>query len=241
MKKEIFKVCALGLVAVTLVTGCSNIEEGVKEMTGKEITISYEEKIEPVVKNIELNSYHRDNKYDMMIEAMDASGEIVWSHRAGSIAEGSDNYSIIFEEGKDYVYVNEWINQNAYFTALDKQTGEKVWQVVPETEVITCPTIIENEDKLYVVSGMAGSYSLEVFDLKTGKELKLIDGLSSYVEDKDTKFDFEYYFNIITSTMKLSGNELVFEVRDTDDTGSEEIVVGQLIINIDNYDIKFER
>jgi outer membrane protein assembly factor BamB len=245
MKNEIFKVCALGLVAVTLVTGCGKNEKGA-DMTGKEDFISYEEKIEnngPVVVKVEMNMYERTNYGELMIEAKDADGEIVWTKSAGTIADGSDNYSLIAEEGDKYVYMNKWNEEDetTHFIALDKQTGEKVWEVSPIVETITCPTIIENEDKLYVVSGMAGAYSLEIFDLNTGKELKIIDALSLYVEKEERRFDFEEYYDIITNTMKLEGNEIVFDVRDRDDNGNDAGLVGYLKINTENYNVKFDK
>ena len=182
-----------------------------------------------------------DNNYVTTAIATDANGNKVWSKVLGYIPEGSDNNSLIFIEGKDYVYINETVDRTEYFTALDKQTGKKVWQVKPKDGTITVPTIVEESDKLYVTSGMAGSYSLEVFDLKTGKELKTISNLENYVIKEDNRFDFEVYYDLITSTMKYNNGQLVFEVRDRDDYGHDTGVVGQLKVNISNYKIVFDR
>ena len=245
MKKEIFKVCALGLVAVTLVTGCGKNEKE-NEMTGKEECVSYEEKVETNSKEVvkvDFETYERDNYYVMMIEAKDANGEIVWSKDAGHIAFNSDSYSTIAEEGDKYVYMNEWNDEDetTHFIALDKQTGEKVWEVSPKVNTITCPTLEEKDGKLYVVSGMAEGYSLEVFDLDTGKELKMIDELTSYVKRENYELDYDIYYKINTNTMKVTDNEIVFEVHDDDDYGHDTGVVGYLKINRENYSVKFEK
>ena len=244
MKKEIFKVCALGLVAVTLVTGCGKNEKGV-DMTGKEEFVSYEEKTNsPVVVKIDTEMYEREDHFgELMIEAKDSNGEIVWTKSAGLIAENSDNYSLFAYEGEKYVYITEGNEeeQAEYFIALDKQTGEKVWKVKPTVEAIVLPTIIEKDNKVFVATGMAGAYDLEVFDLDTGKELKIVGNLTLYVEKEQSRFDFEDYYEIITDSMKVTDDEIVFDVHDTSDEGKDLGVVGYLKINRENYNVKFEK
>jgi len=75
MKKEIFKVCALGLVSVVLVTGCQTKEGNVKKITKNE-EISYDEKVSVDDNNYYGIEYYKylDNKELMTLYENDKKG-----------------------------------------------------------------------------------------------------------------------------------------------------------------------
>ena len=269
MKKEIFKVCALGLVAVTLVTGCGKENESTKKVTksneqeivldkesnvNEESNINIEEdinkesnsnKTEEKNSNVKTNKVVKvsldqkdmgNKKIKMYINAVDANGKTVWTKDAFTYTDkgGTDFNDLVAEQGDKYFYYGD----SQSFSAYDIQTGKIVW--TNSKKVLGGAAIFkEYNNKLYVESGM-GDYELDIFDLSNGKHLKKIE-LTKYLEKEESRFDFEEYYDLITSTMKVENNKITFEVHDKDDYGHDTGYVGTLNINLSNYEVTLKK
>lgn len=270
MKKEIFKVCTLGLVAVTLVTGCGKESETTKKVAKsneQEIVLDEESnKLESNSSidsdsNIESNSNEEitsnktsnvktskvvkvelketnigNNKIKVYINATDAKGKTVWTKDAFTYTAkgGTDFNDLIAIQGDTYYYYGDSLG----FKALDIQTGKTVW-TSGKSELGGAAILKEYNNKLYVESGMGSGYCIDVYDLSTGKHLKKVE-LDKSLEKKDSRLDFETYYDLATSTMKIENNKITFEVHDSDDYGHDTGYIGTLSIDLSNYEITFE-
>ena len=128
MKKEIFKVGALGLVAVTLVTGCGKNEKE-NEMTGKEDFVSYEEKVEAnskAVVKVDIESEQlNDETVRLFVNATDITGKSVWTIELGNVPYGIGLENWLSYQGEETYY----LSTNSIMSAYDIETGKKLWSV----------------------------------------------------------------------------------------------------------------
>ena len=61
------------------------------------------------------------------------------------------------------------------------------------------------------------------------------------LEKEESRFDFEEYYDLITSTMKVKNNKITFEVHDKDDYGHDTGYVGTLNIDLSNYEVTLKK
>ena len=169
--------------------------------------------------------------FEIYVNATNKSGKTVWKIDLGKIPYGTGVYNLGGEQGSKYFYLCKYEE----FQAIDIQTGKVVWSVKEE---LNAATIIEAGDKLVVREGMAVD-NIVIFDIKTGKKLKVMDYIQDKYLLKDTSRGFEEYYNLAPSTMKYKNGEVTIDVRDTDDNGHDSGKVGYLRINLSTYKIEF--
>ena len=229
MKKEILKVCVLGLVAVTVFTGCQKKEEKVINIDKKE-ELSYNMKDEVV--NIDFDSESIDEDYsNYFINATNKDGKTIWKIEIGKLSNWIDFNTLAFEKCDKYFYYGV----DKSLEARDIQTGKVIWET--ETKKYLAATkIIEQDNKVIIVSGMVGGYSIEMFDINTGKSLFFIEDIESVIEEPED--NMQYSFN--TDSIKIENNIISFEIDLNDASGNYVKKAGYLKVNTDNSKVIFE-
>lgn len=283
MKKEIFRVCTIGLVSMLLITGCSKNEEEVtkirkddeikqlfdsgedKDTTDSVLTDDIEEDDSSNIdeqsnsnvisnSNIKSNTTSNNNTvskvvkidtktvelkdegvYKIYVVATDSKGKTVWTADIGTIPRGSDAHNMAGYEGKKYYY----IANAGKLKALNLQTGKTAWTISVKSEM-AAPFFREYGDKLYIFSGMPSTNALDVIDLKTGKQVYYAGELENYIIKEDSKFDFEEYYILSTTNLKIDNNKITMEVIDYDDN-DKVVLIGYFEINTNNYKISFKK
>ena len=117
MKNNIFKVCALGLVSITLVTGCN----------GKTLNTERKEKQEStrydlVDKEISTVASKVNDKNEIILESKSEDGDVIWSINVGE-PYNSDLKYFYAEKGSKGVY---FANGGA-IQLRDNLTGALLW------------------------------------------------------------------------------------------------------------------
>lgn len=106
MKKEIFKVCALGLVAVTLVTGCGK-EKNVERIKKNENSIQYEEELQQEKEYYSVEYYKFKTASSLLEEYNDVIDTLLYADPDVSNVEELEKNDNLYEaiitlEGESY-------------------------------------------------------------------------------------------------------------------------------------------
>ena len=225
MKNKILKLSVLVVVAMTLFTGCQKKE-------GEVSKVKKNESDEKIVVKVDIDSIDTDDeKIKLYLNAKTSTGETVWKKYIATVPVGIGLETLIGSQGEKYYYYGN----GDEFEALDIQTGNSVWSTKAHS-TLAAANAVEIGDKVYFESGMAAGYSLEVFDIKTGKSLKYIEDIDSAIPEPNGNMQH----SLNTSSMKADNNVISFEVNLDDASGHYVKRAGYLKINIDNYKISFE-
>ena len=175
MKNEIFKVCTLGLVAVTLITGCNKNEKGVDtNKVAKEEFVQAAENVNVhnVVK-VDLDNEQLDEEtVRLFVNATDIDGKSVWTIELGNVPYGIGLENWLSYQGKDIYY----LSTNSGMSAYDIETGKELWSS-DRNFGGWIYEVKEKDNKLAVfMSNPEGKgYLVRVIDTKTGNVIEDID------------------------------------------------------------------
>ena len=230
MKKEILKVCVLGLVAATVFTGCQKKENEVKNIEKRE-ELAYNVSDKVVKVDIDQEDIDKEH-FKMFVNATNNEEKTVWKFDIGTFGVGMDFYSLTAHKGDKYFYYGV----GNKLEARDIQTGKIVWKSELKSE-LAASTLVEQEGKVYVESGMAAGYTVEILDIENGKSLFYAENIDSVMREPDgnMQYDFE------PQTMKIEGNIVIFEVNLNDAGGNYVKKAGYLKVNTENNKVNFER
>lgn len=111
----------------------------------------------------------------------DTSGKLVWSKPLGPFQDefGASSSPVL---AGDLVILNEDHDVNSFLLAVNKRTGETVWQTSRAEFVrsYSTPIVIDAGGQQQVV--VAGSLQLTGYDLRTGERLWWVEGISRIVD-----------------------------------------------------------
>ena len=172
MKKEIFKVCALGLVAVTLVTGCGKNEKGVDtNKTAREEIVQLSENLNDnkVVKVGMDTEMINEETVRLFINATTKDGESVWTIELGNVPYGIGLENWLSYQGKDTYY----FSTNSEMSAYDIETGKELWTSDRSLDGWIYE-VKEKDNKLAVFMSYpeGEGYLVRIIDSKTGNIIK---------------------------------------------------------------------
>lgn len=176
MKKEIFKVCALGLIAVTLVTGCGKNNMKGKSTTSNntlaQVSIEEKENINEVVKVDFEYTELDDETLKVNLVGYNQTGEKVWSKDYGTTPKYTGIPDGIFVSSENYTYVG----MDGKFDAINNQTGEKIWESekLEANELMGINHAVEKNEKVYMYSDEVNTDNVLLFDLTDGKYIVTI-------------------------------------------------------------------
>jgi hypothetical protein len=140
MKNNIFKVCALGLVSVTLITGCNsktvNTERKEKQETNEYVLVD---------KDISTVSSKVNDKNEIILESKAEDGDIIWSVNIGE-PYNSDLKYFYGEKGSKGVY---FANGGA-IQLRDSKTGAVIWTSSEQVGFVF-ERIIETNGKVFAL------------------------------------------------------------------------------------------
>jgi outer membrane protein assembly factor BamB len=111
----------------------------------------------------------------------DLEGNVLWSKEMGPFQdEFGANSSPILVDGK--VVLNQDHDIGSFLMAMDQATGETVWRVEREgfTRSYSTPTVCTHNDTQYII--VAGALKLVAYDVKDGREVWWVSGLSRIVD-----------------------------------------------------------
>jgi len=111
----------------------------------------------------------------------DFAGKELWTKNLGKFEHqyGNGTSPIIYENTVIMWAGPDSKEKNNYLIALDKKTGEKIWQTNEPKGSWGTPVIAKIDDKDQLLLGMTGK--LKGYDPKDGKELWYCEGLSELV------------------------------------------------------------
>ena len=127
MKKEIFKVCTLGLVSVLLFTGCEKNKKAIDTNKAEEeiVQLSENQKENKVVKVDLYSEKINDELLRLFVNATDNYGKTVWKIELGIVPYGIGLENWISYQGEDIYY----LSTNSEISAYDVETGKELWTV----------------------------------------------------------------------------------------------------------------
>ena len=110
----------------------------------------------------------------------DLQGNLVWAKPMGPFQdEYGANSSPVLANGK--VILNQDHDAGSFVIAIDKTTGETVWQAdrPDHTRSYSTPVIQESNGRLQII--VAGALQLSAYDVETGEKLWWVNGLARIV------------------------------------------------------------
>ncbi len=116
--------------------------------------------------------------YGLLCYGLD--GQLVWSKKMGPFQDefGANSSPVLVD---DLIVLNQDHDIDNYLIAIDKKTGETVWQTPREgfTRSYSTPVVWEVDGRKEIV--VAGALTLVAYDLKDGSRRWWVDGLARII------------------------------------------------------------
>ena len=168
-------------------------------------------------------------KIKLFVVAKNSDNQVIWSFDVGVIPKGTGIYSLNVSKGDKYVYYVF----GGELEARDIQTGKIIWKNEMNEE-LPSTQLIEYKDKLFILSGMPETNMLHVIDVNDGKVISKNEDIYTIYNNADTN----YYLD--SKDVIKENNNIIIKVIDYDDNDNE-IIKGKLVINYNDYSVKFEK
>jgi outer membrane protein assembly factor BamB len=118
----------------------------------------------------------------------DLEGKLLWSREMGPFQDefGASSSPVIVD---GHVILNEDHDVDSFIIALDAETGETVWKTEREgfTRSYSTPIVWRGEGRTQVI--VAGALQLAAYEVKSGRKVWWVDGLSRIVDSTPSMTD----------------------------------------------------